>query len=187
MKVLKFGGTSVGSSENISKVTKIVINESEKSSIVIVVSAVGGITNKLISASSKAVAKNLDYKNDIKKIKIQHEKIINNLLNGNSLLETKEIVSVKLSELENLLDGIYLINEISPKTTDKLLSYGELISSLIIFEYLRIGNFVTSTSEKKVDNRHSGRRTPNCRGSQPYGPIPVNKTTHQTHTRYCTY
>lgn len=137
MKVLKFGGTSVGSSENISKVTKIVINESEKSSIVVVVSAVGGITNKLISASSKAVAKNLDYKNDIKKIKIQHEKIINNLLNGNSLLETKEIVSVKLSELENLLDGIYLINEISPKTSDKLLSYGELISSLIIFEYMQ--------------------------------------------------
>ena len=74
MKVLKFGGTSVGSSENISKVTKIVINESEKSSIIVVVSAVGGITNKLISASSKAVDKNLDYKNDIKKIKTQHEK-----------------------------------------------------------------------------------------------------------------
>ena len=50
MKVLKFGGTSVGSSENISKVTKIVINESEKSSIIVVVSAVGGITNKIISA-----------------------------------------------------------------------------------------------------------------------------------------
>ena len=137
MKVLKFGGTSVGSSENISKVTKIVINESEKSSIIVVVSAVGEITNKLISASSKAVDKNLDYKNDIKKIKIQHEKIIDNLLNGNSLLETKEIVSEKLSELENLLDGIYLINEISAKTSDKLLSYGELISSLIIFEYMQ--------------------------------------------------
>ena len=145
MKVLKFGGTSVGSSENISKVTKIVINESEKSSIIVVVSAVAGITNKLISASSKAVDKNLDYKNDIKKIKIQHEKIIDNLLNGNSLLETKEIVSEKLSELENLLDGIYLINEISAKTSDKLLSYGELISSLIIFEYCPQKTSVKST------------------------------------------
>ena len=135
MKVLKFGGTSVGSSENIGKVTKIVINESEKSSIIVVVSAVGGITNKLISASSKAVDKNLDYKNIIKKIKIQHEKIIHNIVKLH-YYDFKS-VSEKLSELENLLDGIYLINEISAKTSDKLLSYGELISSLIIFEYMQ--------------------------------------------------
>lgn len=137
MKVLKFGGTSVGSSENINKVIQIVSHASENQSVVVVVSAVGGITDKLMNASSKAISKDLDYKSDFNKLKKQHIDIIEGLLSGDSLESTKDIILEKLLELEKLLDGIYLINELSPQTTDKLLSFGELMSSLIIFEAMQ--------------------------------------------------
>ncbi|MDB2631884.1 bifunctional aspartate kinase/homoserine dehydrogenase I [Flavobacteriaceae bacterium] len=137
MKVLKFGGTSVGSSENINKVIKIVNNASENDAVVVVVSAVGGITDKLMNASSKAISKDLDYKSDFNTLKQQHIEIIDALLTGAYLENTKDIILEKLSELEKLLDGIYLINELSPQTTDKLLSFGELMSSLIIFEAMQ--------------------------------------------------
>ena len=137
MKVLKFGGTSVGSSENIQRVAKIVKTKAENTAIVVVVSAVGGITDKLMAASKKAIQGNLDYKSDFNQIKKQHIEIIEGLLSGASLEETKDLVLEKLSELEKLLEGIYLINELSIQTTDKLLSFGELISSLIIFEYMQ--------------------------------------------------
>ena len=137
MKVLKFGGTSVGSSENINKVIQIVSHASENESVVVVVSAVGGITDKLMNASSKAISKDLDYKSDFNKLKKQHIDVIEGLLSGDSLESTKDIILEKLLELEKLLDGIYLINELSPQTTDKLLSFGELMSSLIIFEAMQ--------------------------------------------------
>ncbi|MDC0380345.1 bifunctional aspartate kinase/homoserine dehydrogenase I [Flavobacteriaceae bacterium] len=137
MKVLKFGGTSVGSSENINKVIQIVSHASENESVVVVVSAVGGITDKLMNASSKAISKDLDYKSDFNKLKKQHIDVIEGLLSRDSLESTKDIILEKLLELEKLLDGIYLINELSPQTTDKLLSFGELMSSLIIFEAMQ--------------------------------------------------
>lgn len=137
MNVLKFGGTSVGSAENIKKVIEIVKAASESDQVVVVVSAVGGITDKLMGASQKAIENNLNYKNDFIKVKQQHIEIIEGLLSGVRLSETKDVILEKLAELEKLLDGVFLINELSPKTTDKLLSFGELMSSLIIFEAMQ--------------------------------------------------
>ena len=137
MKVLKFGGTSVGSAKNIKKVIEIVKSSCEKDQIAVVVSAVGGITDKLMSASQKAIDNDLNYKNDFNKLKQQHIDVIEGLLSGTSLVNTTDIILEKLAELERLLDGIFLIKELSPKTTDKLLSFGELMSSLIIFEAMQ--------------------------------------------------
>jgi len=137
MKVLKFGGTSVGSAKNINKVIQILKNSSQKSAIVVVVSAVGGITDKLLTAANQAVAKQSQYKETFKIIKDQHLSIISELISGDSQELIKEVVCAKLTRLEQLLDGLYLINELSPKTTDKLLSYGELLSSYIISESLK--------------------------------------------------
>ena len=141
MKVLKFGGTSVGSSTNIRKVAKIVKDSIEISPVIVVVSAVGGITDKLISASSKAIQNDQTYKSDFELIKNQHLQIIDELLSAEVLADTKEIVLNKMSEIEDLLLGICLVNELSAKTTDKLLSYGELISSLIVFEFMQQQGF----------------------------------------------
>ena len=137
MKVLKFGGTSVGSAKNISKVIKIVREESATENIAVVVSAVGGITDKLLIAADKAINKDHSYKQDFEALRLKHIEVIDGLLSGEVHEITTDIVLNHLSKLEKLLDGVYLINELSPKTTDKLLSFGELISSLIIFEAMK--------------------------------------------------
>lgn len=137
MKVLKFGGTSVGSADNINKVIKIVRNSSREDNVAVVVSAVGGITDKLLNAAEKAVAKDSSYKEAFEQIKQIHLEIVDKLIKNESHDMATEIVNGRLSSLERLLDGIYLINELSPKTTDKLLSFGEQMSSFIIAEAMK--------------------------------------------------
>ncbi|WP_452221972.1 bifunctional aspartate kinase/homoserine dehydrogenase I [Lacinutrix salivirga] len=137
MKVLKFGGTSVGSSKNINLVISILEKQAKSSKLICVVSAVGGITNKLLEAGELAKNKDSEYKKVFKNIKKIHVSITEELIVKNN----KKIVSKiekKLEELKELLDGIYLINELSPKTLDKLLSFGELLSSFIIAETMEV-------------------------------------------------
>ncbi len=136
MKVLKFGGTSVGSAKNINKVIGILKQQSQNTPIAVVVSAVGGITDKLLTAANQAMDKQSSYKETFNDIMNQHLSIIDSLITKSSQNTAKEVVSTKLTHLEQLLDGLYLINELSPKTTDKLLSFGELLSSYIINEAL---------------------------------------------------
>lgn len=137
MKILKFGGTSVGSSDNIKQVVSIVTKEAKSSNILVVVSAVGGITDKLLKAAMLAVKKDTSYEATYLAIKEQHLNIVDGLLGKSNIKEAKTLVAEKLSSLKQLLDGIYLINELSPKTTDKLLSFGELLSSQIIYSALK--------------------------------------------------
>ena len=145
MKVLKFGGTSVGSAENIQKVIEIVKNVSQNLNVAVVVSAVGGITDKLLNAANKAVAKNITYKDDFSQIKLIHLNIINELISSErKRAEVKKVINESLNTLEKLLEGIYLINELSPKTTDKLLSNGEQMSSFIISEAMKLNDIDVS-------------------------------------------
>ena len=136
MKVLKFGGTSVGSSKNINKVISILENYSKSDAVICVVSAVGGITDKLLLAGKQAQNKDISYKDTLNLIKDIHFSIINELNLGIGELITQHIDS-KFNELEDLLNGIYLINELSPTTSDKLVSFGETISSFIIAETMK--------------------------------------------------
>ncbi|MCH4553303.1 bifunctional aspartate kinase/homoserine dehydrogenase I [Aestuariibaculum lutulentum] len=136
MKVLKFGGTSVGSSKNINNVINILENYSKNDTIACVVSAVGGITDKLLLAGKQAQNKEQQYIDTFNLIKDIHFNIINELNLGNSS-SIISFVDEKLSALKSLLDGIFLINELSPKTSDKLVSFGELLSSYIIAETMK--------------------------------------------------
>ncbi len=136
MKVLKFGGTSVGSAKNINKVIDILTNYSKSDSIICVVSAVGGITDKLLNVADLALNKDDIYKNDFEAIKQKHFDIIRELIPSKNE-KVLNAVNDKLNELNSLLDGIYLINELSPKTSDKLVSFGELLSSYIISETMK--------------------------------------------------
>ncbi|WP_027126869.1 bifunctional aspartate kinase/homoserine dehydrogenase I [Gelidibacter mesophilus] len=136
MNVLKFGGTSVGSAENIKKVITILDNYSQNESVICVVSAVGGITDKLLRAGEFAQQKNESYLTEFKTIKEIHLKILSELI-PNQNETVKEYIESKLASLKSLLDGIYLINELSPKTSDKLMSFGELLSSYIIAETMK--------------------------------------------------
>jgi aspartokinase/homoserine dehydrogenase 1 len=144
MKVLKFGGTSVGTAENINKVIAILEQQSSDPNIAVVVSALGGITDQLLEAANFACDKNKAYLEKYNSIWSRHNQVIEGLFRTddiNSKLKQQHddlhnLISSKLEELKSLLNGIYLINELSPKTRDKLLSFGETLSSTIIYNTL---------------------------------------------------
>ena len=160
MKVLKFGGTSVGSVANINKVISILDSIPKTSKCIAVVSAFGGITDKLITAANKAVNKDETYKESIESIKEHHFTIIDGLIKEASInKQTKNVVLEKFNNLEQLLDGLYFINELSAKTTDKLLSFGELLSSFVISETMKSRGFdvILKNAQELIvtDNNHT--------------------------------
>lgn len=136
MLVLKFGGTSVGSPENIQKVITIVSETSKKERTVVVVSAFGGITDQLLKAGVLASEKDESFREVFETITSRHLEAISELQITNSEAIAK--VTNHLNTLEELLKGIYYINELSSNTIDKLSAYGELLSSLIITEAFNV-------------------------------------------------
>ena len=136
MQVLKFGGTSVGSSKNINKVITILENYSKQDKVICVVSAFGGITDKLLKAGNLAKNSDKNYTAEYESIKVKHFKILEALIPKNNTEISKDLDN-KLKKLKNLLDGIFLINELSLQTSDRLVSFGELLSSFIIAETLK--------------------------------------------------
>lgn len=139
MLVLKFGGTSVGTAGNIENVIRILEQKEKQDQIICVVSAVGGITDKLLNAGTLAKNRNETYLTVFRDIKAIHFNIIDALIPAKSDSITEHL-DAKFNGLKNLLDGIYLINELSPKTIDKLLSYGELLSSYLIARTMQSRN-----------------------------------------------
>lgn len=140
MIVLKFGGTSVSSAENIRKVQQIIKNLSQTSQISIVVSAIGGITNKLIKCACYAESGDDSFEDLFDEISNQHMELCNQLLPVTLRNTTIAKVKIKLNELEDVLRGVFLINELSARTCDHIISYGEVLSSNIIFDYLKSEN-----------------------------------------------
>jgi aspartokinase/homoserine dehydrogenase 1 len=136
MKVMKFGGTSVGSVENILNVKKIV--EAIEEPVVVIVSALGGITDKLINTSVMAAKGDMAYEKELSEIISRHLDIIESVVEGDALrTDVQKQVMRLLDELSNIYKGIYLINDLSPKTSDAIVSYGERISSLIISNVIK--------------------------------------------------
>ncbi|MFD1293925.1 bifunctional aspartate kinase/homoserine dehydrogenase I [Lutibacter holmesii] len=137
MKVLKFGGSSIASSENINKVINIVKNSSAETNIAVVVSALGGITDVLLNAGALACKGDESYKNSFQIIENKHIDIIRELIPVNNQSGVLGQIKKMLNTLENTLEGVFLINELSAKTSDKIVSFGELFSSFIICEALK--------------------------------------------------
>lgn len=132
MKVLKFGGSSVASAENIKKVVDIV--RRLEGEAVVVLSAMQGTTDKLIDAGRMAERGDEAYVTKLDEIRALHLQTINELL-GSGQDIAKEVTD-KLDELDNLCRGVSLIGELSPRTLDSILSYGELLSTRIASAYL---------------------------------------------------
>lgn len=131
MKVLKFGGTSVGSVESILSVKKIV--EAEKEPVVVVVSALGGITDKLIKTSKLALAGDLSYQSEFDEIAVRHHQMIEAVIPSGEIKERLlETIDALLDELKSIYQGVYLIRDLSPKTSAAIVSYGERLSSNIV-------------------------------------------------------
>ena len=144
MKVLKFGGTSVADSKSISKVISIL--ESNDDDIIIVVSAFSGITNLLQKCLH---LKGKSTEQVIKEIEKRHLEVIENLSSLNAQSSLKSFLKEKLNELEDLLDAISTIDEVTEKTISKVLTLGEILSSNIIFEILKQKSFDISFIDSK--------------------------------------
>jgi len=131
MKVLKFGGTSVGSVESISEVKKIV--EAQAEPVIVVVSALGGVTDKLISTAQMALSGDGGYSQSFNEIAQRHEDMIATVIPEGERRETL-LVKVRslLEELRSIYQGVFLIRDLSPKTQAAIVSYGERMSSLIV-------------------------------------------------------
>ena len=140
MKVLKFGGTSVGSAENIRKVKAIV--KSQTDDVIVVVSALGGITDKILAAARNASDGAGDFHQDLAEIKRRHEEVIQPLFNGSAAI--KYIVTELLDELEQILTGITLVGELTAKTLDRIAGIGERISSHIVAQFIGAERFDSS-------------------------------------------
>ena len=137
MKVLKFGGSSVASSENINKVINIVQESSNKNNVAVVVSALGGVTDLLLEAGNLACKGDENYKNSFNAIEERHIQVVRELIPVNNQSSVLGQVKKMLNKLESTLEGVSLINELSDKTSDKIVSFGELFSSFIIAEALK--------------------------------------------------
>ena len=130
MKVLKFGGTSVGSAESVLRVKEIV--ESQREPVVVVVSALGGVTDRLLKTARTAAAGDEDYYNAYNEIAGRHNAMVRDAVPPERREAVQEQVTSLLDDLGNIFRGVFLIRDLSPKTTDIVLSYGERLSSIIV-------------------------------------------------------
>lgn len=132
MKVLKFGGTSVGSVKSILCLKRIVEKEAKKQPIIVVVSALGGITDKLLSTAQMALEGDERYKVEFDAMVKRHHRMIDTVINDTKKREDVfNAVDVLFEQLKSIYYGVYLIHDLSRKTQDAIVSYGERLSSNI--------------------------------------------------------
>lgn len=132
MKVLKFGGTSVGSVKSILCLKRIVEKEAKKQPIIVVVSALGGITDKLLSTAQMALEGDERYKVEFDAMVKRHHRMIDTVINDTKKREDLfNAVDVLFEQLKSIYYGVYLIHDLSRKTQDAIVSYGERLSSNI--------------------------------------------------------
>jgi bifunctional aspartokinase / homoserine dehydrogenase 1 len=132
MQVLKFGGTSVANAENISKVVSIVKEAVKKDRVIVVVSALGGVTDLLLDAAYLASSGNESYKDKLQLIEQRHLEAVKQLLPIAQQSQLLSFVKKSCNEIEDICSGIFLLRELTPRTKDRIGSYGELMSSQII-------------------------------------------------------
>lgn len=135
MKVLKFGGTSVGTVDSLSNVKKIVEETPERK--IVVVSALGGITDLLISTAKLAVADDISYLDSYARIVERHITVIEGAVPESRRDATLAMVKMMLDELSNIYKGVMLLHDLSPRALDIIVSYGERLSSVIVANIIK--------------------------------------------------
>ena len=154
MKVLKFGGTSVGSVNSMLSVKKIVEAIDEK--VIVVVSALGGITDKLIKTSKMAAEGDSAYEKEMKEIVNRHIEMVYTVIPAGKDREILlDQVNELLSELKNIFQGIFLIRDLSPKTSATIVSYGERLSSSIVAKLIDGAEWYDSRKFIKTEKKHN--------------------------------
>ena len=139
MQVLKFGGTSVANAENMNKVSSIVqqaIVRMPQSKTIVVVSALGGVTDVLLQSGGMAAAGDESYKELLQKVEQRHLEAVKALIPVTQQSSVLSWVKQRCNEIEDICNGVFLLGELSARTKDRIVSFGELLSSKIISAHL---------------------------------------------------
>ncbi len=154
MKVMKFGGTSVGSPESLHLVKNII--ESQEETVIVVVSALDGVTDRLLLAADFALNSNSGYKTLLDEMIARHRNMIAKVISSEEIRrEVTEKTEQLFEELQNILRGVFLIGDLSQKTSDKIVSYGERLSSLIVSKMIDGSQLYDSTKFIKTNKQFS--------------------------------
>ncbi len=151
MKVLKFGGTSVGSVKGILSVKSIV--EAQKEPVIVVVSALSGITDLLYKVSNLAAQGDETYLTEYELMLNRHKEVIDGVIAPDKKAEVLNLVLTQFTDLSNIFRGIFLIKDISTKIIDTIVSYGEGISSIIVTQAIQNAVHFDSKQFVKTENQ----------------------------------
>ena len=158
MKVLKFGGTSVGSVASILSLQKIVEKEAKHQPIIVVVSALGGITDQLIATSQLALKGDERWRNEFDSIVARHHKMIDAIITDPHDRESLfNNVDSLFEQLQSIYYGVFLIHDLSHKTEDTIVSYGERLSSRIVATLIRGAKWFDSRKFIKTEEKQGKR------------------------------
>lgn len=159
MQVLKFGGSSVANAENINKIVSILEKRLKKEKLVVVVSALGGTTDALINCVTLAAEGNETYKEELQKIENRHLEAVHQLLPVAQQSRVLSRVKQYVNEIEDICNGAFLLQELTPRVKDRVMSYGEILSSQIIsakFQSAGIENKWVDAKNIIITNSHYG-------------------------------
>ena len=150
---MKFGGTSVGSVESILSLKKIV--EGEKQQVIVVVSALGGVTDKLLEISNMAVSGNERYKEEFQAMTMRHYDMVKAIITDTKKLQPLyDYIDTLFDELKSIYLGVYLIHDLSEKTVATIVSYGERLSSRIVAALIDGAEWYDSRQFIKTETKH---------------------------------
>src|SRR5215211_5522840 len=149
MQVLKFGGSSVANEKNIKQVSSIIQKTVPQGKTVVVVSALGGITDLLLQAGTLASNGDSSYRQTLEMIRQRHLETVKLLLpvtDQSSILST---VIQHCNELDDICNGVYLLNELSDRIQDRIAGYGEIMSSKILSSYLSVTGLANTWADSR--------------------------------------
>ncbi|WP_026934192.1 bifunctional aspartate kinase/homoserine dehydrogenase I [Christiangramia echinicola] len=150
MYILKFGGSSLATSERIKLVSKTIQEHLKQDAVISVFSAFGGVTNDLLLMAELAAKEDLSYKEILERNEKRHLEVVRDLIPVTAQSSILSKVKNQFNRLETLYEGVYLLNELSDKTRHVISGFGEILSSLIIAEYfksLQLDSLFTDTRE----------------------------------------
>ena len=158
MQVLKFGGTSVATAPNLQRVAQLVAEAAQRTPSVVVVSALGGTTDALIEAGRLAAAGSDDYRTRLQHLEERHLDVVRGLLPIADQSAVLSLVKTHCNELDSICDGVFALRELSDRTLDRLMSFGELLASRLLAAYLKAQDIAhvwhDSRQLIRTDSRH---------------------------------
>ena len=155
MKVMKFGGTSVGSVNSILSLKKIVEAEARTQSVIVVVSALNGITDQLIATSKMAKNGDKQYREEYDAMVQRHHQMIDTVVTDDKKrADLLNQIDKLFDQLKSIYFGVYLIHDLSEKTQDTIISYGERLSSHIVAAVIENGVRMNARDFIRTEKKH---------------------------------